>query len=81
LGIDRDAEERKIQYALQYGASKPSLIKVGQHYLDPNDVAGIKHCKEDLYIVKLKSEPNPEFPLWMRTNSIEKLLKHFNIIE
>jgi hypothetical protein len=74
---------------------KPTLVKIGYHYIDPNDVASITKCrkkvideetgeeferKEQLYVVKLKSNPNPEFPIWVvGQTQIQKLLDYFDI--
>jgi hypothetical protein len=57
------------------------LIKVGKHFLDPNDIVGIKEAKKGLYIVKLRSEPNPEWPVWVEEKDIESVLKYFSITE
>lgn len=59
---------------------KPKLVKVGKHYLNPDDVAGIKETRRGLYIVKLRSEPNPEWPIWVEEKHINSLLEHFEIV-
>ena len=65
---------RKIQ--------KPILVKVGQHLIDPADVACISRLKSKrLYIVRLKSQPNMEFPIWVNVNEIDALLEYFEIKE
>ena len=61
-------------------AKKPMLVKVGPHYLDPNDVACItKIQSKNLYIVRLKSQPNMEFPIWVNGERIAALLERFSI--
>lgn len=60
---------------------KPTLIKVGKHYISIDDVSCIKQANAKLYIVKLRSEPNAEWPIWVEKNDIADLLEHFNIIE
>jgi hypothetical protein len=73
-------------------AKKPILVKVGNQFIEPSDVACITKCRtkaedEDgnrhtLYIVRLKSNPNPEYPIWVRGEAaIAKLLTHFAIEE
>jgi len=62
---------------------KPILIKCGDNYINPNDVSLIRRIvkgNKSLYLVKFLSNPNPEFPTWVRDNEIESLLNHFNII-
>ncbi len=71
---------------------KPTLLHVSNHLIDPGDVSSITKVrakaedemgrKHSLYIVRLKSNPNPEYPLWIRgEEAIGKLLEHFNIEE
>ena len=60
---------------------KPILIAVGDHMIDPNDVACITRVKHGgLYVVRLKSQPNMEYPIWVKKNQIDVLVAHFNII-
>lgn len=62
-------------------AKKPILIKVGGHLIEPTDVSCISRIRsKNLYIVRLKSQPNMEFPIWVGINQIETLLDYFNII-
>jgi hypothetical protein len=62
-------------------SKKPILIAVGNHMIDPNDVACITRINgKDLYVVRLKSQPNMEYPIWVRKNEIDALIEHFNII-
>lgn len=58
---------------------KPSLVKVGDHLIDILDVACISKTRTGLYVVRLKSQPNMEFPIWVRKNQITALLEHFDI--
>lgn len=60
---------------------KPILIKVGNHLIDPNDVACVsKVSNGSLYVVRLKSQPNMEYPIWVKKHQIESLLEHFEIL-
>ena len=59
---------------------KPILIKVGQHLVEPTDVSCISKIKsKNLYIVRLKSQPNMQFPIWVKSNDIESLLEYFEV--
>jgi hypothetical protein len=61
-------------------AKKPTLVKVGNHLIDPLDVACISRVKsKKLYIVRLKSQPNMEYPIWVNANEIDALLEYFEI--
>ena len=64
----------------QRKVSKPTLVKLGDHFLDPNDVAGFKQAKKGLFIIRLRSEPNPDFPLWISEREVECALQYFNIV-
>ena len=60
---------------------KHILVKVGNHLIDPKDVACISKIKDkDLYIVRLKSQPNMEFPIWVKKGEIEALTNQFELI-
>ena len=60
---------------------KPILVKVGNHLIDPKDVACISKIQDkDLYIVRLKSQPNMEFPIWVKNGGIEALTNQFELI-
>lgn len=59
---------------------KQAFIQVGEHLINPEDVAGIKHAKRDLYILMLRSQPNPEFPIWIKEKDMELICKYFNIV-
>jgi hypothetical protein len=64
---------------------KPELIKIGKHYINVSDVAQISKVRsgdrQPLYVVKLFSNPNPEFPIWVtKHDEIEFLLSHFEIL-
>lgn len=61
--------------------NRPVLVQCGEHFIDPANVAAIKKCKKGLFIVKLKSEPNPEWPIWLIETEVATLLAHFNIKE
>ena len=59
---------------------KPLLVKVGAHLIDPNDVACISKVKSNnLYVVRLKSQPNMEYPIWVKAHEIDALLDYFEI--
>lgn len=59
---------------------KPLLIKVGAHLIDPTDVACISRIRDrKLYVVRLKSQPNMEYPIWVKSHEIEALLDYFDI--
>lgn len=59
---------------------KKQMVKVGNHIIDPIDVAVITKVKtKGLYVVRLKSQPNMEYPIWVRGKEIEVLLEYFDI--
>lgn len=59
---------------------KPVMLKVGQHLLDPTDVACISKIKgRNLYVVRLKSQPNMEYPVWAKEAELSALLNYFDI--
>jgi len=59
--------------------AKPVLIKCGKHFINPDEVASIRQVKCGLFIVKFKSEPNPEFPCWLEEDDVTELIQYFNI--
>jgi len=59
---------------------KPTLIKVGEHYVSTDNVAGFKQAKRGLYILQLKSSPEAEYPLWITENELAKALPFFNVV-
>lgn len=61
---------------------KPTLVQVGKSFVDPNDIAAIVKVssKKKLYVIRLKSQPNPEYPFWAEEKEIELLMGSFNII-
>ena len=61
---------------------RPKLIHCGNHLIDPNDVTCITKVasKKDLYIVKLRSNSNPEFPIWVNEKDITPLIQQFNVV-
>lgn len=85
--VNKGTSEENVSNALNGNLSLPpeilrrKLIQVGKHFLDPNDIIGLKNAKDDLYIVKLRSEPNPEWPLWVRERDLGLILQHFELIE
>ncbi len=59
---------------------KPILMRAGNHLIDPTDVACITRIRnKGLYIVRLKSQPNMEYPIWINKGEIESLLSYFEI--
>lgn len=59
---------------------KPVLVQVGGHLIDVNDVACISSVqKGKLFVVRLKSQPNMEYPVWVKKHEIAALLEHFEI--
>jgi hypothetical protein len=59
---------------------KQVMVKVGNHLIDPTDVACISKLRSKrLYIVRLKSQPNMEFPIWVGAHEIDALLEYFEI--
>src|SRR5678815_1710199 len=61
--------------------TRPTLVQVGKHLIDPLDVASITNVRKDLYVVRLKSQPNAEFPCWVEEKHIGNLIAQFRIIE
>jgi hypothetical protein len=62
--------------------NRPKLIHCGNHLIDLNDVVCITKVQkhQGLYIVKLRSNPNPEFPIWVNEADITPLIQQFNIV-
>lgn len=61
--------------------TKPTLIAVGDHMIDPTDVSCISKVQSGkLYIVRLKSQPNMEYPIWVKKHQIEALVAQYNVI-
>lgn len=68
---------------------KAKLIKVGKHFVNPNDISRISKVNVEqaggstktLYIVKFLSDPRPEFACWVNKEDIGILLEQFEIVE
>lgn len=61
--------------------AKPTLIKVGRHYISPSDIRCISEVKcGRLYIIKFYSEPNPEYPCFVEPKDIGIVLDNFDIV-
>lgn len=80
--VRRTSVTRTVKRTKKIDPRKPTLVIVGEHMIDPNDVSCIKkvRSKDDLYVINLKSQPNMEFPLWANAAEVEELMKHFNIV-
>jgi hypothetical protein len=76
-------EKDSNQYSITIAPNPlPTLVKVGRNYIDPNDVSSICSVKDGtLYIVKLKSNPEAQYPLWAKPMEIQALLKYMDIKE
>lgn len=74
--------QRKLQIAEEDVQDfRPIRIKVDQHVVDPDDVSSIRSVKKGtLFIIKLKSDPNPQYPLWANPEDILGLLACFNVM-
>ncbi len=56
------------------------MLKVGQHFIDPTDVACISKIRgRNLFVVRLKSQPNMEYPIWCKESEIAILLDYYEI--
>jgi len=60
--------------------TRPVLVKCGRAFVDPNDVSAIIQVRNDLWIVKLKSEPNPTYPIWLHEHGFERFAPYFNLV-
>lgn len=58
---------------------KKTLFKCGHHLIDIDDILTISCVRKNLYIIKMKSNPDPEFPIWVTAAEVGPLLKKFNI--
>lgn len=57
----------------------PTFVRAGKHFVALSDISMIRHAKDDLYIVKLFSDPNPQYPMWIRERDVEQLARLLNI--
>ena len=62
-------------------SNKPILIKIGKHYISPDNISGIKcaNAKKGLYILQTKDQPEPEFPLWLSGKELQMALPFFDV--
>lgn len=75
--------------------TKPILVRVGKHFINPEDVTRISRVtvrgnpdfddeeslsSKVLYVVEFKSNPNPNYTCWVEKKDIGILLEQFNII-
>lgn len=58
------------------------LIQVGTSFVDPTDVAAIVAIasRPGLYVIRLKSQPDPEYPFWAEESELDLLLREFNLV-
>lgn len=77
------AKRRAKRTTRKVNANLPTLVMVGKHLIDPNDVACISKItsKSNLYVVRLKSQPNMEYPIWVEGDALAPLLTRYNIVE
>lgn len=61
--------------------NKKTMVQVGDHLIDLNDVSSITKVRNGLYIIKFISNPNPTYACWVATKDITQLTKYFNVIE
>lgn len=59
---------------------KPQLIRIGDHYVSPENVLGFKQAKKGLYILQLRNQPEMEFPLWVSEREMLEALEHFEVL-
>lgn len=59
---------------------KPTLIQCGEHYFPLSEIQGIRHAKGNLYILKIKGDESPVYPIWLKTHQVKEILTHFNVI-
>lgn len=62
--------------------TKPTLVKIGESFIDPADVAAIrlvKTSKGKMYVVDRHAVPNPQFAMWVKPVDIGNLVAYFNI--
>ncbi len=65
---------------------KPILIKVGNHFVNPDDVSSIRQTQarvsnKKLFVVDLKSKPDSPHPIWAQESDIQTLINHFEVLE
>lgn len=60
---------------------KLRVVKVGDHLIDPQDVSCVTKIRgKDLYVVRLKSQPNMEYPIWVKEKELPPLLSQLEIV-
>lgn len=65
------------------GVKRPVLVRVGDHLVDPHDVAAIVKVggHRNLYVLRLKSQPNAPYPMWVKESELSILIAQFDVIE
>lgn len=62
-------------------SDRPTLVKVGNQYVNPADVSSIKYVRSNkLYIVNFISHPEPEYAFWVDGADIGDLVQYFNVV-
>lgn len=62
-----------------HSGRRPTLVRCGNHFINPEDVSSIKEVKTGLWMVKFRAEPNPEYPTWLKTHEVRGLLSFFDV--
>ena len=57
----------------------PVLVRMGDHFLAPDQVAGFKQAKKGLYLILLKQQEEMQFPLWISEREMEAALEYFEV--
>lgn len=65
---------------VQLQEAKAVLVKCGETYINPKDVSSIKKVKMGLFVVRMVSEPNPVYPIWLREAEVGNLIQFFKIV-
>lgn len=65
---------------IQLQEAKAVLVKCGETYINPKDVSSIKKVKMGLFVVRMVSEPNPVYPIWLREAEVGNLIQFFKIV-
>lgn len=58
---------------------KSTLVRVGDHLVAPELVAGFKQAKKGLYILMLKNVEEMQYPLWVSKEEMDAALRYFDV--